>query len=68
MPCSVALQGEYGCRNMSMSVPVILGRGGVKQIVELPLAPDEQALLKNTISILAPTMEYVEKLLHLCAS
>lgn len=66
IPCSVPLQGEYGCRNMSMSVPVILGTGGVKQIVELPLAPDEQELLKQTISVLKPTMEYVEELLHLC--
>jgi malate dehydrogenase len=67
IPCSVPLQGEYGCRNMSMSVPVILGKGGVKQIVEWPLVPDEQALLTKTIGILKPTMEYVEGLLHLCS-
>lgn len=66
MPCSVPLDGEYGCRDMSMSVPVILGRGGVKQIVELPLSPDERGLLKNTIAVLKPTMKYVEGLLHLC--
>jgi malate dehydrogenase len=67
IPCSVPLQGEYGCQNMSMSVPVILGKGGVKQIVAWPLAPDEQALLTGTIGILKPTMEYVDGLLHLCS-
>lgn len=66
IPCSVILDGEYGCRNMSMSVPVILGRGGVKQILEWPLAPDERELLQHTIGVLKPTMEYVEGLLDLC--
>lgn len=66
IPCSVPLEGEYGCRNLSMSVPVILGRGGVKQILEWTLAPDEEALLKHSIAALKPTMEYVENLLHLC--
>jgi malate/lactate dehydrogenase len=49
-----------------MSVPVVLGRGGVKQILEWTLAPDEQELLQRSIAVIKPTMEYVEGLLHLC--
>lgn len=42
-PCSVVLDGEYGQRGVSMSVPVVLGKGGVQKILELELADDEQA-------------------------
>lgn len=66
IPCSVPLEGEYGCNHMSMSVPVVLGKGGVKRILEWKLELDEQELLNNTIEVLKPTMKYVEELLHLC--
>ena len=37
IPCSVLLNGEYKCRNLSMSVPVRLGKLGVLEIPELKL-------------------------------
>jgi malate/lactate dehydrogenase len=41
----VLLQGEYGLRDVFIGVPVILGKGGVERIVELPLTGEElQAL------------------------
>ena len=36
-PCSVMLDGEYGLADLCIGVPVILGRNGVKKIVELDL-------------------------------
>ena len=42
-PCSVVLDGEYGQSNVSMSVPVILGAKGAKEVKELKLEPEEQA-------------------------
>jgi malate dehydrogenase len=66
IPCSLPLDGEYGCRNMGMSVPAILGKGGVKQILEWKLAPDEQELLNQSVAVLEPAMRYVEELLDLC--
>jgi malate dehydrogenase len=45
LPVSVLLQGEYGLRDVFIGVPVILGKGGVERIVELPLTDEElQAL------------------------
>lgn len=52
IPCSVMLQGEYNQHDLSMGVPVVLGKGGVKQIVEYELAPDEQEGLKVTVETL----------------
>ena len=65
IPCSVVLDGEYSCHKLSMSVPVILGRGGVREILEWELAPDEREELKNSINILKPAMRYVEVFLGL---
>ena len=66
IPCSIPLEGEYGCHYLSMSVPAILGKGGVKRILQWQLAPDEQELLNHSIEVLKPAMKYVEELLHLC--
>ena len=44
IPCSVALEGEYGQSDICIGVPVILGRNGVEKIVEIELNEEEQAL------------------------
>lgn len=41
-PCSAVLDGEYGYKEISMGVPVVLGKQGITRIIELDLAPDEQ--------------------------
>ncbi len=63
-PCSVVLDGEYGVNNMSMSVPVVLGKAGVRDILEWELAPDERELLQKSIDTLEPAMRYVEEFLE----
>lgn len=66
IPCSVVLDGEYGCHGLSMSVPTILGKSGVREILEWKLATDEREALQKSIDVLKPAMHYVEELLHLC--
>ncbi len=60
IPCNTILQGEYGLWNISMTVPVILGREGIRSVRTLELAPYEREELKNTVSLLDPYMRYVE--------
>jgi malate dehydrogenase len=60
-PCSVVLDGEYGCRGISMSVPVRLGGGGVQEILEWELAPDEQAGLAVTAGVLRAAAQIVDE-------
>lgn len=45
-PCAVYLRGEYGFEDLFIGVPIILGRNGVEQIVELELTPEERAMLQ----------------------
>jgi len=40
-PCAAYLRGEYGIQGLYIGVPVILGRNGIEQIVELDLNESE---------------------------
>ena len=42
-PCSVLLEGEYGQKDVSVGVPVIIGKDGVEKIVEIELNEAEKA-------------------------
>lgn len=48
LPCVAILEGEYGQRGICMGVPVILGSGGVEQVVELDLDEDESAQFRRS--------------------
>lgn len=43
---SVFLDGEYGLTGLSMGVPVVFGKNGVKEILELKIDEKESKLLK----------------------
>ena len=48
LPCAAYLQGEYGIDGYFVGVPCKLGAGGLEQIVEIELAPEELAALKRS--------------------
>jgi malate dehydrogenase len=48
LPCTALLEGEYGVRGLYMGVPVVLGSGGVEEIVQLKLSADEKKMLKDS--------------------
>lgn len=48
LPCCVYLNGEYGIKDVYCGVPVQLDRGGVKQVVELSLTPEEKSALQKS--------------------
>ncbi len=48
LPVCAYLNGEYGKKNIYLGVPVILGRRGVEEIVELKLTEDEQKTLNKS--------------------
>ncbi len=45
---SAVLEGEYGQQELSMGVPLRLGRNGIQEILEWDLAPDEQTALERS--------------------
>lgn len=40
--CGVALEGEYGQNDISLVVPVVLGKNGWEKIIDFKLSPTEQ--------------------------
>ncbi|MEO6991427.1 MAG: malate dehydrogenase [Candidatus Baltobacteraceae bacterium] len=48
LPCAAYLQGEYGIHNLFVGVPCKLGAGGLEEIIEVKLRPDEQAALQRS--------------------
>jgi malate dehydrogenase len=49
----VQSEGAYGVQNTRIGLPVRLGADGVKEIVKLPLRPDEQAALAEAARSIA---------------
>lgn len=42
LPLSVLLEGEYGQTNVHASVPVVVGKNGIQEIIEIELADNEK--------------------------
>jgi malate dehydrogenase len=61
LPCSVVLDGEYGRRDLSISVPVKLGREGVREIQEWELTPDERAAFERSADAMAAAARTVRE-------
>jgi malate dehydrogenase len=48
LPCTALLEGEYGVKGLYMGVPVVLGKGGVEEIVQLRLSAEEKKMLRES--------------------
>jgi len=58
LPASTLLNGDYKQNDVFASVPVIMGKDGIKEIVELNLTEEEQEKFNRSCSVLK---EYIEK-------
>ena len=48
LPISVVLDGQYGLDGLALSIPSLVGRNGLEEILEIPLSPDEQQALDTS--------------------
>ncbi|MEM2166751.1 MAG: malate dehydrogenase, partial [Candidatus Bathyarchaeia archaeon] len=55
--CSAILSGEYGLTELSIGVPVILGRRGVEAIIEWDLSEDERRIFYSGAESIKSTIE-----------
>ena len=51
-PVTVELEGQYGIDGVFLSVPAIIGKNGIKEVVEIKLEPDELKALQQSADIL----------------
>lgn len=59
LPVSSLVQGAYGIRDVCLSVPSVVGRGGIEKHVEIKLWPKEQQALQQSARALTDTMSKV---------
>jgi L-lactate dehydrogenase len=59
LPVSSLVQGAYGIREVCLSVPSVVGRGGVQSHVEIKLWPKELAALQASARTLRETLAKV---------
>jgi len=50
LPVCALLEGEYGVNGYFVGVPCVIGGGGVEQIIELDLTPEERAMFDESVS------------------
>jgi L-lactate dehydrogenase len=60
LPVSTLQQGLYGIRDVCLSVPTVVGCGGARQQLELPLTSKEKLGLQNSARVLRETIDQVE--------
>ena len=51
-PVTVELEGQYGIDGVFLSVPAIIGKNGIKEVVEIKLDPEELKALQQSADIL----------------
>jgi malate dehydrogenase len=49
LPCAAFLDGQYGVSNLYAGVPVIIGKNGVEEVVEIKLSDDEKKQFELSI-------------------
>jgi L-lactate dehydrogenase len=52
LPVSSLMQGQYGLEDVCLSLPSVVGRDGVLQVLELPLSPEEETRLRQSAKVL----------------
>ena len=63
LPCCVHANGEYGLKDVYVGLPAVLGKGGVKKIVELKLGETESSALKKSADSIRENIDAMNKLL-----
>lgn len=58
---SVYLKGEYGLEDVTVSVPIVLGRNGVEKILELPLTEDERKGFLESVEAIKTNIGQIPK-------
>ena len=61
LPVSSLVNGQYGMRDVCISVPTVVGRSGVQSQLEIELWPKETSALQHSAQVLRETIDQVLK-------
>ena len=60
LPISVVLDGQYGLDGLALSIPSIVGRSGLEEILEIPLSGEEERALLASARQMREVIEQAE--------
>jgi len=63
LPCSAYLEGEYSVNGLCVGVPIIIGKNGVEEIIELELQNSEKDAFNNSVEAVEELVQKCKKLL-----
>lgn len=59
LPISSLVDGQYGLKNMCLSLPCVVGKGGRERVLEIGLSSEEEAGVKNSHRVLRESADAV---------
>ena len=59
-PVSVYADGHYDLKDVYLSLPAVVGRNGIKQIIEIKLSDQEKNLLQKSAAIIKQALKELE--------
>ena len=62
LPCAARLEGQYGLSDIFLGVPVKLGKGGIKEIIEVDLSASEQELMNASAEHVKVNLESLARI------
>ena len=62
VPCAAHLTGQYGCDDLYVGVPIVLGSEGCERIVEVKMNDDEKAMFDSSVDAVKELMDACIKL------
>jgi malate dehydrogenase len=63
LPCAVYADRDYGLKDVYIGLPTVLGRDGVKKIVDLKLTEAEKASLHQSAKSIKENIDLMNQLL-----
>ena len=60
LPVSVVLEGQYGLKGLALSIPAIVGRNGLEEVLEIHLSLTEQAALSRSAGQLSQAIDTLQ--------
>jgi malate dehydrogenase len=62
LPCSVYLSGQYGINDLYVGVPIKLGAGALKDVIEITLTDDERTALNKSADAVSELVEAMDRI------
>ena len=62
LPCAAYLDGQYGFKDLYAGVPVIVGKNGIEQIIEINLSNEEKINFNNSIKSVQELCDAAKKI------